>query len=128
MFKNAFSLLSEEEALIKMKDGVSIQCVWSELNEHKQEIYDPQVCLKCLELGINLQDALSELSSLQLINKLLSKELKETTVKLEVMSGVSVKMNSEDVKIDESQNSWMTAESKRHRNITKIKPKRIYTP
>jgi hypothetical protein len=100
---------------IKMADGVSVRYVRPELNKHKQEIYDPQKCLKCLELGINLQDALSELSSLQLINKLLSKELKEATAKLEVMSSVSVKMNSGNVKFDEPQNRWMTAECKRHR-------------
>jgi hypothetical protein len=59
----------------------------------------------------------------------LSKELKEATAKLEVMSGVAVNVNSVNVKMDESQSNWMTAECKRHRNIgNKIKPKRIYTP
>jgi hypothetical protein len=38
---------------------------------------------------------------MQLINKLLSKELKEATAKLKVMSGVMVNVNSMNVKMDE---------------------------
>jgi hypothetical protein len=103
-----------------MADSVSVWFTRFELNEHKQEVYEPHECPKCLELGNNPQDALSELSSLQLINKLLSKELKEATAKLEVMSGVAVNVNSVNVKMDESQSSCMTAECKREDRILAI--------
>jgi hypothetical protein len=49
---------------------------------------------------------------LQLINKLLLKELEETTAKLEVMSSAMVNMNS-----NKFQNSWQTIGSKMYRNI-----------
>jgi hypothetical protein len=45
------------------------------------------------------------------------------------MSGVAVNVNLVNVKMDESQSSWMTDECKRHRNIgNRNKAKRIYTP
>jgi hypothetical protein len=107
-----------------MADSV---CKWytrPELNEYRKDVFDPHECSKCLELGNNLQLALSELSSLQLINKLLFKELEETTAKLEVLCCVAV-----NVKSDQSQNSWLTTECKRYRNNGKNNiAKCIYTP
>jgi hypothetical protein len=61
------------------------------LNPNTQVIYNLYDCSKCLELENNLQHVLSELSSLQLINKLLLKELEETTIKFEAMSDGTVK-------------------------------------
>jgi hypothetical protein len=63
------------------------------------------------EFGTNLQHALDEVSSLQIFNKLLVKELEETTTKLGVMTGETVKLKSE-----ESQNSWLSAGPKWHIN------------
>jgi hypothetical protein len=59
-------------------------------------------------LGNKLQHALDEVSSLQLINKLLVKELEETTAKLEVMTGESVKLKSA-----KSQSSWISVGPKK---------------
>jgi hypothetical protein len=86
-------------------------CASSELNECRQDIYNPHDCLKCQELGNILQHALDEVSSLQLINKLLLKELEETTAKLEVMTGESVKLKSA-----ESHSSWISLRPKKHKN------------
>jgi hypothetical protein len=73
-------------------------------------------------LGTKLQHALDEASSLQVINKLLVKELEETTAKLEVMTGESVKL-----KLAESQNSWVSVEPKKHKNTGRnSEPKDIY--
>jgi hypothetical protein len=81
-------------------------------------------CLTSQELGNKLQHALDEVSSLQLINILLVKELEETTAKLEVMTGDLVKLNSV-----ESQNSWISVGPKEHKNTGKSsEPKDIYTP
>jgi hypothetical protein len=66
-----------------------------------QDINDPLTCFNCTELRNSLYSALTELSTLQVINKLLFKELEMATTKLEVMSGVV--SNS---KMDESRNSW----------------------
>jgi hypothetical protein len=107
-----------------MADSVLKWYTRPKLNECRQDAYDPHECSKCLELGNNLQLALSELGSLQLINKLLFKEFEETTAKLEVISGVVV-----NVKSDESQNCWLTTECKRYRNNGKNNiAKCIYTP
>jgi hypothetical protein len=61
-----------------------------ELNKFGQDVYDPYEYCKCLELENNLQHALSELNSLEIINIHLFKELGETTAKFEVISGLAV--------------------------------------
>jgi hypothetical protein len=99
----------------KMAAGVTVQCSRSKLNEYEQEVYGSHKCSRCTELENNLQVALSELSSSQLIIKLLYKELKETAAKYEVMSNATTgKVNWDGCK---SRNRWSTAEYKRHSNI-----------
>jgi hypothetical protein len=99
-------------------------CASFELNECRQDIYNPYDCLKCQKLGNKLQHALDEVSSLQLIKKLLVKELEQTTAKLEVMTGASVKLKSA-----ESQNRWISVGPKRHKNTARNSElKDIYTP
>jgi hypothetical protein len=79
----------------------------SELNMCNRDVNDPLACFNCAELRNSLHHALTELSSLQVINKLLFKELKMSTAKLEVMSGVV-----SDTKVDESRNSWCASKRK----------------
>jgi hypothetical protein len=79
----------------------------SELNVCNRDVNDPLTCFNCTELRNSLHSALTELSSLQVINKLLLKELEMATTKFEVMSGVV--SNS---KMDESHNSWCMSERK----------------
>jgi hypothetical protein len=99
-------------------------CALSKLNECRQDIHNPHDCLKCQEFGNKLQHALDEVSSLQLINKLLVKELEETTAKLEVTTGVSLNLKSA-----ESQNSWISVGPKKHKNTGRnSEAKDIYTP
>jgi hypothetical protein len=75
-------------------------------------------------LGNNLQHALEEVNSLQIISKLLVKELEETTAKFEVMVGETLKLMSE-----ESQNILFLARPERHENAGKnSEPKDNYTP
>jgi hypothetical protein len=88
-------------------------------------VYGAHKCSKCTELENNFQDALSELSSSQLIIKLLYKELKETITKLEVMSNTT----TGNVNRDESHNRWSTAEYKRHTNAgNNNRVKSTYSP
>jgi hypothetical protein len=65
------SLLLDGNKHNKDTDSVLKWYSWSKFNECRQGVYEPHECSECLELGNNLQHALSELSSLQLINILL---------------------------------------------------------
>jgi hypothetical protein len=72
-----------------------------------RDVNDPLTCFNCAEFRNSLHRALTELSSLQVINKLLFKELEMNTAKLEVMSGVV-----SDTKVDESRNRWSASKRK----------------
>jgi hypothetical protein len=78
-------------------------------DEFGQVIYN---CSMCLEFGNKLQHTLSELKSLQLVNKLLFKELEEISAKFEVMTAKTLNEKS-----DKSQNDWRDIEFKTYRNI-----------
>jgi hypothetical protein len=80
-----------------------------ELNTGKNNGNDPHDCFKCTELGNNLHHAFTELSSLQVINELLFKELEGTTAKLQVTSGIVMSM-----KADETRKSWRLTKCKEY--------------
>jgi hypothetical protein len=80
--------------------------------DYKQEVYSK--CFKCTDLENQLQEVRSELSSSQLIIKLLYKELKEATQKDEVMStSVTKNINQNDINFP---TQWSAVETKRHSN------------
>jgi hypothetical protein len=72
----------------------------------KQEVYGISQYSKCTEREMNLQEALSELSSLQLINKLLCNELGVAATKSEVMDEASSGTEKKNVVF----NNWQTSE------------------
>jgi hypothetical protein len=61
--------------VVKMAVSVSGCYMQSDLNVCNQDVNDPLTCFNCTELRNSLHSALTELSSLQVINKLLFKEL-----------------------------------------------------
>jgi hypothetical protein len=69
----------------QMEDIVQRRCSWDKINKCNQEVYEISQCSKCVESEVNHQDALTEIRSLQLINKLLYKEQGMSNVKSEVM-------------------------------------------
>jgi hypothetical protein len=62
-----------------MTDSASLLGAGSNGMDYKQEVYSK--CFKCTDLENQLQEVRSQLSSFQLIIKLLYKELKEATQK-----------------------------------------------
>jgi hypothetical protein len=76
-----------------------------------QDISDPFICYYCTELKNHLHSALTELKSLQEINRLLFKELEIATTKTEVMSGAVTNQMA-----DESQNYWCISNRKKCNN------------
>jgi hypothetical protein len=95
-----------------MADSASL--VGSGINgmDYKQEVYSK--CFKCTDLENQLQEVCSELSSSQLIIKLLYKELKEATQKDEVRStSVTKNRNQKDINFP---TQWSAVGTKRHNN------------
>jgi hypothetical protein len=82
--------------------------VWSDFYVGNQDIYDPFPCYNCTELKNRLHSALTEIRSLQEINRLLFKELEAATTKSEVMAGAVTKL-----KADESQYYWCISNRKK---------------
>jgi hypothetical protein len=96
-----------------MADGELCCAAFSECNECRQVIYNRYDCLKCQELSNKLQIAIDEVSSLQLINKLLIKDLEKATTKNEVKNRQSAKL-----KLPESQDGWISVGTRKKDKLT----------
>jgi hypothetical protein len=94
-------------------DRVDAQYSRAICRKWKQEVYGTSQCSKCTEREMNLQEALSELSSLQLINKPLCKRLEVITAKSEVMDEASSGIENKNVVFK----NWQTSECKRYINF-----------
>jgi hypothetical protein len=97
-----------------MADRATLACSPTKEKIYKQEIYSSNKCFKCIDLENPLQETSAELSSSQLIIKLLYKELEEATQKYEVRS-LSTTQNA--TKNDTNLlTQWSTVGSKRYGN------------
>jgi hypothetical protein len=93
-----------------MADSASLLGSGSNEMDYKQEVYSK--CFKCTDLENQLQEVRSELSSSQLIIKLLYKELEKDTQKDEAWStSVTKNRNQNDSNFP---TQWSAVGTKRH--------------